>query len=278
MLTFDEQIAELNSFPPAWAVKTAPGAVKGPFTTGDFVTYQLNRIFGHNGWSFEVSRFDTVTLNEVNAYVRVVGRLTVRFADGSTVTKEDVGITPVTATKAAGTLVDTRPEVFETGEKAAVTDCLKACAEKLGLCFRPLLDQELAKTIQRDRAPRPNGNGQKTGQAALSMPDDQAGQGASPATSQPAIETPVEFDDLRSARQDLDEQYRPAEVPKNADELLAHVNAACTRAGVAGYKNVVHLVRAFAELNGGQGLPVTRTWTGDLVTEWTRQLVDHHRA
>lgn len=117
--------------------------VKGPYTTGDYVRWKMNQIFGPDNWSHTIIRGpDLVALNDQNAYIQVVIRLTVQFANGQQVTHEDVGVSPLQAARGAA-LESTAPERYETAFKAAVTDGIKASVEYLGVCFRPLSDEAL---------------------------------------------------------------------------------------------------------------------------------------
>ncbi len=123
--------------------------VKGPYTTGDYVRWKLNQIFGPDNWSHTLVKGpEIVTLNEINAYVQVVVRLTVQFANGQQVIHEDVGMWLLQATKGAD-LGKTAPERYETVFKAAITDGIKACAEYLGICFRPLTDETLNQEVNK---------------------------------------------------------------------------------------------------------------------------------
>ncbi len=117
--------------------------VKGPYTTGDYVRWKMNQIFGPDNWSHMILKGpELVTLNDQNAYVQVVVRLTVQFANGQQVTHDDVGVSPLQATR-GGALDTTAPERYETVLKSAITDGVKACVEYLGVCFRPLADETL---------------------------------------------------------------------------------------------------------------------------------------
>lgn len=151
-LTLDEQFEELAALVDQAFVKTSK-FVKGPFTSSDYVTWKLNHIFTPAGWSFTILDGPAViNLSPQSAYVRTVGRLSVRFADGTEVHKDEAGIAPMYGTKESGggrlDLDNTAPEVHETASKASISDCLKACAERLGQCFRPLIDQELEYHIR----------------------------------------------------------------------------------------------------------------------------------
>jgi len=165
-MTYEQQLEALASFVDDWAVKQDK-AVKGEFTSGDYVTWQLNRIFSPGHWDFQILNGpEIVTLNEANAYVRVIGRLTVRFADGLEAYQDDIGIWPLRATKAnqGGTLENTAAERYETVEKAARTDCLKNAAQNLGTCFRPMTDLELVEAVKRiayQQSNTPSGSAKK---------------------------------------------------------------------------------------------------------------------
>jgi hypothetical protein len=121
--------------------------VKGPYTTGDYVRWKLNEIFGPDHWSHTIVQGpEIVQLSEQSAYVRVIIRLTVKFANGEQVTHDDIGFAPLQATQGAR-LDGTAPERYETVWKSAITDGVKACAEYLGICFRPLADGKLNREL-----------------------------------------------------------------------------------------------------------------------------------
>ena len=151
-MELEQQIQELNQLVDPWAVKKSKH-VKGPYTTGEYVEYQLRRIFGPQNWSFTIlSGPETITISNSEAYAQAVGRLTVRFADGSEVTQDSSGVWPLRATAASngGTLENTAAERYETVLKAACTDALKAAAERIGTCFRPMSDLDLEAHVNRE--------------------------------------------------------------------------------------------------------------------------------
>lgn len=151
MLAYEEQLEALAALVEDWAVKKNK-AVKGAFTSGDFVTYRLNQIFTPAHWNFTMlDGPKLIAISEKLAYAQVVGRLAVRFSDGSEAHQDDIGIWPFVATKAReGKLLDeTAPERYETVLKAARTDCLKNAARNLGMCFAPQTDLELLAYIKR---------------------------------------------------------------------------------------------------------------------------------
>jgi hypothetical protein len=117
--------------------------VKGPFTTGDYVRWKMNQIFGPENWSHTILHGpEMVKVSELSAYVQTTVRVVVRFASGETITHDDIGVAVLQATRGCD-LDGTMPERYETVLKAAVTDAVKACAEYLGVCFRPLGDGTL---------------------------------------------------------------------------------------------------------------------------------------
>ncbi|MBE0408798.1 MAG: hypothetical protein IBX69_03600 [Anaerolineales bacterium] len=123
--------------------------VKGPYTTGDYVRWKLNQIFGPDNWSHSLIKGpDLIPVNDRSAYIQVTVRLEVRFANDHQVVHEDVGIWPFQATRGSD-LGSTVPERYETVLKAAITDGIKACSEYLGTCFRPLGDDALNRHIRK---------------------------------------------------------------------------------------------------------------------------------
>lgn len=129
--------------------------VKGPYTTADFVMWLLNRVFGPSNWSFRVLEGpELVFYSETMGYSRANVQLTVRFANGTEVIHEEVGVWPMRASKVreGGTFETTTPEVYEQVLKSAVTDGLKACTDHLGNCFRPIADQELENFLRQRQA------------------------------------------------------------------------------------------------------------------------------
>src|SRR3972149_2288618 len=137
--------------------------VKGPYTSGEDIRWKLNDIFGPDNWQHTIMDGPKlVDVNERNAYVQVTIRLITQFADGSQVTHDDVGVWPLVASKDKK-LDEAAPERYETVIKAAVTDGVKACAEYLGICFRPMADDALAAYLRKR-------NAKPTGQASSQSP------------------------------------------------------------------------------------------------------------
>jgi len=152
--TLSSQLEKLQKLVDSAFVKTAK-EVKGAFTTGEYVTWLLNDIFGPFRWNFTILQGpELITLSEQAAYAQVVGRLEVVFADGTKTHQDDIGIWPLVATGArkGGTLEDTSPERYETACKAARTDCLKNAVYNFGTCFAPLSDGVLVRWLEQSEA------------------------------------------------------------------------------------------------------------------------------
>lgn len=85
----------------------------------------LNKIFGYDGWSFELLECQEKPC--LNGFIfRQFARLTVRF-EGQEVRREDVGIG--VATQSSGTL---KSDTIEKAYKEAASDALKRCGRTLG--------------------------------------------------------------------------------------------------------------------------------------------------
>lgn len=178
--------------------------IKGPYTSGEYIRWKLNDIFGPDNWQHTIlDGPKLVDVNQRNAYVQVTIRLITQFADGSQVTHDDVGVWPLVASKDKN-LEDAAPERYETVIKAAVTDGVKACAEYLGICFRPLADDALmaylhkhsTKTVEKAPAPAPVESVQKVApQSTVAAPSEPALTTVSPFAngngSQATAETPA---------------------------------------------------------------------------------------
>jgi len=188
-MTHEQQTKALSYLVADWATKKDRN-VKGAYTSGDFVTWTLARIFGPGGWSFTIlDGPELVKLSDQSAYVRVVGRLAVTFANGQTAHQDDIGIWPLKATR-GGDLSQTAAERYETVEKAARTDCLKNAARNLGTCFAPLSDLELEAHIKREAYRQANA-GQKppsAGVAATELYDTGPVTQGGEATSEQALD------------------------------------------------------------------------------------------
>lgn len=87
----------------------------------------LNKIFGYDGWSFELLHFQEIPVSNGKIYRQTV-RLLVWF-EGREITREDVGV-GVATSKSALTA-----ETIEKGLKEAASDGLKRAARTLGEQF-----------------------------------------------------------------------------------------------------------------------------------------------
>lgn len=176
--------------------------VKGDFTSGDFVEWRLRNIFGPQNISVELRDGPrVVTISESQAYAQALIRLSVRFADGTETFQDAVGVWPLAATKASqgGTLENTAAERYETVLKACQTDGIKAAAERLGTCFRPLFDLALKAFIvereYRQKHPRQTGQTETDKEALFGNgkdTDSSNGNQSKPKTDLPPIPIPPE--------------------------------------------------------------------------------------
>jgi hypothetical protein len=151
MLT-DEQKAMLVSALDESRVKQVP---KGGRTADYLETYDIidaaNRIFGYDGWSFElidVSPIHAATKDGEGRGVLFMakGRLTI----GPTV-RVDVGTNDVSYQRDSG---EASPDAFETAIKGATSDCLKRCFRTWGAQFgNALYDKQREKPRPQRPAP-----------------------------------------------------------------------------------------------------------------------------
>ena len=151
--TYEEQLEQLATLVEQIHVRTNPH-VKGTYTTSDYVTWRLNQIFTPAGWTSRILDGPTVeAIGDGTAYVRSTLRLSVTFANGQMAERDEIGVWPLTAKGGSGgDLHNTPPENYETVLKAAVSDALKACAERLGTTFRVLTDRELHQHLAAQQA------------------------------------------------------------------------------------------------------------------------------
>ena len=146
---YQEQIAALALLVEPRFVKQDKN-VKGNFTSGDYVEFQLREIFGPANINIEIkSGPELVNISERESYTRIVIRLWVTFANGQQAYQDSIGVWPLKATRAAegGTLEETAAERYETALKASMTDAIKGAAERLGNCFRPTMDATVTSLI-----------------------------------------------------------------------------------------------------------------------------------
>lgn len=104
------------------------------YLEGHVVISQLNRIFGYDGWEYEVlehslvTKFATTKDGKEYANVGYMARVRLKVRIGDrTIVREDVGFCGVT---------DPHPlHAYENAIKGAVTDALKRCARSFGSQF-----------------------------------------------------------------------------------------------------------------------------------------------
>jgi hypothetical protein len=148
-LTMDEQLKVLNTWlVPEWAIKKDKKVAHGrPFVWHEYTRIMLDKVFGPDAWSFVGGPIQSLSLANGDQLVYVAGRMNIRFADGTTVVRSDVGVGLVQAKVDSPDLSNQKTDVFETGYKSATTDAIKGCAADLGRCFRPMQDGAMAAAV-----------------------------------------------------------------------------------------------------------------------------------
>lgn len=208
-LTFDEQLKELAQLVDPDLVQRNQN-VKGPYTTGDVVEDTLRRIFGPDKISVEIIGSQTINISASELYAQAIVRLHVEFSNGRKVYQDAIGIWPLKAGDKAGSLENTPAERYETVIKAAVTDALKACAERLGRCFRPMSDQGYAAKLGREayqngKPPATQEQTEKKREAVFGKPEDPKNGKAIP-----PLDNKLD-DDMAALRQKWGELWRRAQ-------------------------------------------------------------------
>ncbi len=167
-LTMDEQLTVLNTWlVPEWAIKKDKKVAHGrPFVWHEYTRIMLDKVFGPDAWSFVGGSIQSLSLANGDQLVYVAGRMNIRFADGTTVVRSDVGVGLVQSKVDSPDLSNQKTDVFETGYKSATTDAIKGCAADLGRCFRPMQDGAMAAAVINGRFaaafPFPNAIAQRT--------------------------------------------------------------------------------------------------------------------
>lgn len=111
------------------AIKPPPQGKYGEYVDGLHVIREANRIFGHNGWSYEVTRLDMVSRVEAsNGNVRV-GYLCAVRANVDGVVREG------TAVGSGTSKPDNEADAHEGAIKEAETDALKRALRSFGNTF-----------------------------------------------------------------------------------------------------------------------------------------------
>jgi hypothetical protein len=151
-LTMDEQLKVLNWLVPEWAIKKDKKVAHGrPFVFHEFTRIMLDKVFGPEAWSFTGGSIRPVSLPNGDQLIALAGKMTVRFADGSTAVRSDIGVGLIQSRVASPDLSDQQTDVFETGYKSATTDAIKGCAADLGRCFRPMQDGAMIAAVTNGR-------------------------------------------------------------------------------------------------------------------------------
>ena len=117
-----------------------------------------NRIFGFDGWSFEVIEVTQVHAatrdgEGTGAFFMARGRLTI-----GGVTREDIGTNDISYRRSDGSA---SPDAFETSAKGAVSDCLKRCFRTFGNQFGNSLKDKERNRPQRQQRPSSGGVAQR---------------------------------------------------------------------------------------------------------------------
>ncbi len=152
-LTLDEQLTVLSNWlVPEWAIKKDKRVAHGkPFVWHEYTRIMLDKVLSPAAWSFVGGPMKMLALANGDQVVYLPGRMSVRFADGSTVIRSDVGVGLVQSRIESPDLNDQATDVWETGYKSATTDAIKGCAADLGRCFRPMQDGAMADAVLHGR-------------------------------------------------------------------------------------------------------------------------------
>lgn len=161
-LTVKEQLRALRRLVPSFAIrelehKKKKNARTGkwekiPYVSHDFVRYALDTIFGAQNWSVILGEHEAKNVASGELIIIVPATMTVRFADGTTATRSDIGISPVRMSvdaKEEGDtdLKQTHTDAYTTAIKSAATDAWKGCARDFGNTFSPMQDRVLEGSV-----------------------------------------------------------------------------------------------------------------------------------
>jgi DNA repair and recombination protein RAD52 len=156
--SYEWQLEKLKAKLPATAVaKRDQGGRQVSYIEGWYVKHMLNGIFGFDKWSDKVTDMRLIgppvdftsqagkQMKKAGARARV--ELTIEFADGSVVTREDTG-------HGTGMGLDVY-EAVESAEKEAVTDALKRAATTFGNQFGNSLYDKQQRGVDKPAANTP---------------------------------------------------------------------------------------------------------------------------
>lgn len=120
----DKQIMRMVQRTPKEHVyeRPAKGGGTWAYVTGNYVEKVLNFVFGFL-WDFEI-----ISEEEKHGQIVVHGKLTVKSADGKTISKSQYGRADIKYRKNTNDALD-----YGNDKKAAATDCLKKCASLFGI-------------------------------------------------------------------------------------------------------------------------------------------------
>lgn len=145
-----KQIMRMVQRTPAEHVYQRPGkgGQKFSYVTGNYVEKVLNYVFGFL-WDFEV-----VNHGVAGDFIWVQGKLTVKNAQGSSITKTQFGRAEIKYLKDK-TRIPANYVDYGNDLKAATTDALKKCASLLGIASdiygKQEYKQEAGKTVQEEQ-------------------------------------------------------------------------------------------------------------------------------
>lgn len=139
-MNWDSVTTELKKPLSTDAIKPPPQGKYGEYVEGLHVIREANRIFGHNGWSYEVTRLQMVSrIEAANANVRVGYLCSVR------VNVEGV-LREGTAVGNGAAKPDNEADAHEGAVKEAETDALKRAMRTFGNTFGlALYEKDLSK-------------------------------------------------------------------------------------------------------------------------------------
>ena len=117
------------------------------YVEANYVQLRLNAIF-HFNWDFDIVEY---TIDKEQGMIALMGKLTVRFVDGSVVSKTAWGGSDIACVKVQKRDAQGRGETYADGNKvmiksdqmvdladslkSASSDCIKKCASMLGICW-----------------------------------------------------------------------------------------------------------------------------------------------
>ena len=121
-----------------------------PYVEGFHVIGEANRIFGYDGWSYEITRLEEISQHTNNKGTMIVGYICRTKVSAGGISREDTGY----GTGMSKTDVS---RCHELASKEAVTDALKRTLRTFGNQFGlPLYDKDKSENIGEDKPPPEN--------------------------------------------------------------------------------------------------------------------------